>query len=303
MEEAYIVVDEEAPATVEIKDLGKRYDLALKQHRLTKELYEKLVDQGQITEELMGELEQENQNLTNKIKELKEQTENEKISIEKNKELMRQKDLEEKKVQIREMEDYLEKMKEENQQLAVELEELSKNHQEETAENIIKENQKILAALHNKDTQIERLSEMEGDKKKKIERYAGVIEELRDEIHLLEKNLKDIQEEQILTVVKYEPGTEVLHSVVKEEDYYKDDLISVTSRECPFSWPEYGARILQRGVKAAGYIILFFIFFVVILLFLASSCRVSDSNCNLWMVAFEFLEPYGELNYIVTPVF
>lgn len=34
---------------------------------------------------------------------LKEQTENEKISIEKNKELMRQKDLEEKKVQIREM--------------------------------------------------------------------------------------------------------------------------------------------------------------------------------------------------------
>lgn len=53
----------------EIKDLGKRYDLALKQHRLTKELYEKLVDQGQITEELMGELEQENQNLTNKIKE------------------------------------------------------------------------------------------------------------------------------------------------------------------------------------------------------------------------------------------
>lgn len=71
----------------------------------------------------------------------------------------------------------------------------------------------------------------------------------------------------------------------------------------PFSWPEYGARILQRGVKAAGYIILFFIFFVVILLFLASSCRVSDSNCNLWMVAFEFLEPYGELSYIVTPVF
>lgn len=53
----------------EIKDLGKRYDLALKQHRLTKELYEKLVDQGQITEELMGEMEQENQSLTNKIKE------------------------------------------------------------------------------------------------------------------------------------------------------------------------------------------------------------------------------------------
>ncbi|XP_008426414.1 kinesin heavy chain-like [Poecilia reticulata] len=301
MEEAYVVGDEEAPAAVEIKDLGKRYDLALKQLRLTKELYEKLVDQGQITEELMGEMEQENTSLTNKIKELKEQIENEKISIERNKELMRQKDLEEKKVQIIEMEDYLERMKEENQQLAVELEELSKHHQEETAENIIKENQKILAALHNKDTQIERLSEMECDKKKKIERLADIIEELRDEIHFLEKNLTDIQEEQILTVVKYEPGPEVLHSV--EEDDYKDDFISVTSRECPFSWPKYGVRILQRGVKALGYMILFFILFVVILLFLASSCSVSDSNCNLWLVAFEFLEPYGELRHSVAPVF
>ncbi|XP_043996820.1 homer protein homolog 2-like [Gambusia affinis] len=301
MEGAYVVADEEAPATVEIKDLGKRYDLALKQHRLTKELYEKLVDQGQITEELMGEMEQENQSLTNKIKELKEQTENEKMSIEKNKELMHKKDLEEKKVKIGEMEDYLEKMKEENQLLAVELEELLKNHQEETAENIIKENQKILAALHNKDTQIERLSEIECTKKKKLERYAGIIEELKDEIHLLEKNLKDIQEDQILTVVKYEPGTEVLQTV--EEDVYKNDLISVTSRECPFSWQEYGVRILQRGIKAAGYMILFFILFVVILLLLASSGTISDSNCNLWMVAFEFLEPYGELSYIVTPVF
>ncbi|XP_054899616.1 structural maintenance of chromosomes protein 4-like isoform X1 [Poeciliopsis prolifica] len=301
MEEAYIVVDDEDPAAVEIKDLMKRYDLALKQHRLTKELYEKLVDQGQITEELMGEMEQENQNLTNKIKELREQTENEKLSIEKNKELMRQRDLEEKKVKIREMEDYLQKMKEENQLLAVELEELSKNHQEETAENIIKENQRILAALHNKDAQIERLSEMECDKKKKIDRYVGIIEELRDEIRLLEKNLKDMQEEQILTVVKYEPGTEVLHSV--EEDDYKDDLIAVTSRECPFSWLEFGVRILKRGVMAVAYMILFFILFVVILVLLVSSCNVSDSNCNLWMVAFEFLEPYGEVSYVVTPVF
>ncbi|XP_054899618.1 structural maintenance of chromosomes protein 4-like isoform X2 [Poeciliopsis prolifica] len=283
MEEAYIVVDDEDPAAVEIKDLMKRYDLALKQHRLTKELYEKLVDQGQITEELMGEMEQENQNLTNKIKELREQTENEKLSIEKNKELMRQRDLEEKKVKIREMEDYLQKMKEENQLLAVE------------------ENQRILAALHNKDAQIERLSEMECDKKKKIDRYVGIIEELRDEIRLLEKNLKDMQEEQILTVVKYEPGTEVLHSV--EEDDYKDDLIAVTSRECPFSWLEFGVRILKRGVMAVAYMILFFILFVVILVLLVSSCNVSDSNCNLWMVAFEFLEPYGEVSYVVTPVF
>lgn len=116
---------------------------------------------------------------------------------------------------------------------------------------------------------------------------------------------------------------------LQEEDVYKNDLISVTSREwylyptiqtkktpnqikttnfniyifSPFSWQEYGVRILQRGIKAAGYMILFFILFVVILLLLASSGTISDSNCNLWMVAFEFLEPYGELSYIVTPVF
>lgn len=53
----------------EIKDLGKRFDQAVRKYRLTKELHEKLVEQGQITEELIGEMEQENHSLVNRIEE------------------------------------------------------------------------------------------------------------------------------------------------------------------------------------------------------------------------------------------
>lgn len=95
------------------------------------------------------------------------------------------------------------------------------------------------------------------------------LQELKDEIHLLEKNLKDIQEDQILwvptrqltvaepengfqklctrqsaefvspfilfffgfyrTVVKYEPGTEVLQTVVKIIYNYKSTSIKKIS--------------------------------------------------------------------------
>ncbi|XP_021173545.2 rab11 family-interacting protein 3-like [Fundulus heteroclitus] len=294
MEELPRISDEEEPVTVGIKDLSERFDLALKKYRQAKELHEKLIEQGQITEELMAEMEQENRTLVNRIQDLKEQTEKEKKSIEKNSEILQQKGLVLNKMKIGQMEDKLKELKEENEQLAAELDDLVKDCQGETAAEIeIKDNQKIQMALQNKDAQIERLSRIESEWKGEIERNATIIEDLRKELKHLDKHQRDIEEEHNLMVLKYEADTEAQHSLEEDNDEHNN-------RKC---WWPCGAMILQRGARAAGYMVLVVILFAFIMGFLATTCGIPDPTCNLWMMAFELLEPYGELAYSNPPVF